>query len=27
LLICTDPDLPALEMVSGYEKRWPVEMV
>jgi hypothetical protein len=25
LLICTDPDLSALEVISGYAKRWAVE--
>ena len=25
LLICTDPDLPATEIITGYAKRWSVE--
>jgi hypothetical protein len=25
LLICTDPDLPAIDVISGYAKRWAVE--
>ena len=25
LLICTDPDLPATEVITGYAKRWSVE--
>jgi hypothetical protein len=25
LLLCTDPDLPAIAVVVGYSKRWPVE--
>jgi hypothetical protein len=27
LLICTDPNLPALAVITSYAKRWAVEMV
>ena len=27
LLVCTDPDLPATEVVTSYAKRWAVEVV
>ena len=27
LLLCTDPDLPATEVVTSYAKRWSVEIV
>ena len=27
LLVCTDPDLPATEVVTSYAKRWAVEIV
>jgi hypothetical protein len=27
LLVCTDPDLPAVEVITSYAKRWSVEIV